>query len=412
MPGNDQDQLSFDDCTDPMVIDIFTSVLEQLRLGHLDHGDITTEHPTSIHYKDFRIPVRKLLTFALHTMDVGSITTANEWDMVDKLRELVGWNTISGPIRNWLTRHLTKPYFPASQNPYAVSTWHPKPEVDLTEVPHELLEFACAVAVADIRYSSPSSRQYAEMLLSQATALGSDTPYRLFETGSGDLPENVASSAGDGWYGQANDVSGIISVTVTQEDPRAYRAVLEYLIHVVSCPLFPNSYSIDFTGPTKNYLPIPYLETNSIDQLFQCAAHYPELFDIIADYARTAMREYEWYLGLEDHNRAMPGTFAVFALGLYDATAAALVNDYMELCDDERQEVHALFVAAAIDRNGYNATTIEYLVRCLENCPIEPELSEMTDQTPGADALEILNEVEASVDEYLWERIHYSIWGE
>lgn len=412
MSANDHVQPSFDDCTDPLASDMFTCVLKQLRLGHIHYRDITTEHPKSIQYKDVRIPIQALVEFALNELDLSSTTAADEWDTVDKLRELVGWNAISGPMCNWLRRNLTEPYFPATQNPYAVTTWNPKPEVDRTEVPHELLEFACTVAVADIRYSSPTSRQYADMLLNQAKALGSDTPRRLRETGSGDLPDTIATSAGDSWHGQANDVSGIISVTVTQENPHAYLAVLEYLIRVISCPLFPASYGIDFTGPTEDYLPIPYVETNSINQLFQCAARYPELFGIIADYARAAMREYEWYLGLEDENRAMPGTFAVFALGLYDATAAPLVNDYMELCDDEHQEVHALFVAAAIERNGYTATTIEYLVRCLENCQIEPELAEMTEKTPDADAREILNEVEANVDEYLWERIRYSIWGE
>ena len=33
-------------------------------------------------------------------------------------------------------------------------------------------------------------------------------------------------------------------------------------------------------------------------------------------YARLAMREFEWYNNLSDESCAMPGTFAVFALGL------------------------------------------------------------------------------------------------
>ena len=47
------------------------------------------------------------------------------------------------------------------------------------------------------------------------------------------------------------------------------------------------------------------------------------------------MREYEWYQNLADEACAMPGSFAVFALGLEGEQWATLVAEYLDLCDDE-----------------------------------------------------------------------------
>ena len=43
---------------------------------------------------------------------------------------------------------------------------------------------------------------------------------------------------------------------------------------------------------------------------------HPNLHPAIERYARLAMREFEWYQNLADEACAMPGSFAVFALGL------------------------------------------------------------------------------------------------
>ena len=50
-------------------------------------------------------------------------------------------------------------------------------------------------------------------------------------------------------------------------------------------------------------------------------------------YARLAMREFEWYQNLADEACAMPGTFAVFALGLEGPQWCSLVCDYLDLCE-------------------------------------------------------------------------------
>ena len=69
-------------------------------------------------------------------------------------------------------------------------------------------------------------------------------------------------------------------------------------------------------GRRRLYLPIPGLPKKGVNQLFACAVQHPDLHPAIERYARLAMREYEWYKNLADESCAMPGTFAVFALGL------------------------------------------------------------------------------------------------
>ena len=69
-------------------------------------------------------------------------------------------------------------------------------------------------------------------------------------------------------------------------------------------------------GRRRLYLPIPGLPKKGVNQLFACAVQHPNLHPAMARYARLAMREFEWYQNLADEACAMPGTFAVFALGL------------------------------------------------------------------------------------------------
>ena len=57
----------------------------------------------------------------------------------------------------------------------------------------------------------------------------------------------------------------------------------------------PGSYSVEFRGKEKIYLPIPGLPKKGVNQLFACAVQHPNLHAAIERYARLAMREFEWY---------------------------------------------------------------------------------------------------------------------
>ncbi|WP_143137590.1 DUF6138 family protein [Burkholderia ubonensis] len=67
-----------------------------------------------------------------------------------------------------------------------------------------------------------------------------------------------------------------------------------------------------FRSPAKHCLPVKGLPKKGVHQLFANATGYPELRPFIAQYARLAMREHEWYTDIDEADPAMPGTFAVF----------------------------------------------------------------------------------------------------
>ncbi|WP_415869189.1 DUF6138 family protein [Burkholderia ubonensis] len=65
-------------------------------------------------------------------------------------------------------------------------------------------------------------------------------------------------------------------------------------------------------SPAKHCLPVKGLPKKGVHQLFANATGYPQLRPFIAQYARLAMREHEWYTNIDEADPAMPGTFALF----------------------------------------------------------------------------------------------------
>lgn len=66
---------------------------------------------------------------------------------------------------------------------------------------------------------------------------------------------------------------------------------------------------------------------------------------------------------LSDEACAMPGTFAVFALGLEGEPWAPLVTEYLDLCDDEHSSLQGKFLHALIRKFGFQPWTLGVLVR-------------------------------------------------
>lgn len=94
---------------------------------------------------------------------------------------------------------------------------------------------------------------------------------------------------------------------------------------------------------------------------------YPEIHSKIEKYARLAMNECEWYNNLDGEYCAMPGTFAAFALGLYDEKYHQLVCDYLSLCDGEHQSLQGEFVLSYIEKFGFTDKGLELYRLCDKN---------------------------------------------
>ena len=142
----------------------------------------------------------------------------------------------------------------------------------------------------------------------------------------------------------------------------------------------PRSYSVEFCGKEKLYLPIPGLPKRGVNQLFACAVQHPDLHPAIERYARLAMREYEYYENFADEFCAMPGTFAVFALGLEGEQWAPLVAEYLDLCDDEHSSLQEKFLHALIRKFGCQTWTLGVLVRgAVSYTHLDPKLNTQQD---------------------------------
>lgn len=205
-----------------------------------------------------------------------------------------------------------------------------------------------------------------------AKAIGSDLPLKLKKQGSGDLPLEIAQYKDSIVSCDANDVFATIKITLKEEKEEAYLLVLNFLCRLLAFG-FPGSYTIIFKSPEKNWLPIKGLQKKGVHQLFANAARWPALYGKIEDYARLAMKEFEWYNDFEAEHCAMPGSFAVFSLGLLDVKYQTLICDYLNICDEEHQSIQGEFVLSYIEKYGFTKNGLELYNLCEKNIQQMPK---------------------------------------
>ncbi|OAB44693.1 DUF6138 family protein [Paenibacillus glacialis] len=107
-------------------------------------------------------------------------------------------------------------------------------------------------------------------------------------------------------------------------------------------------------------------------RFFANALQYSELFPKLEAYARLAMVEHEWYDDTEEEKNCVPGTYAVFGLGLTDKQYFPLVGTYMSLVDQEHQYVQQSFTLALIQHYGIDTTTLPTSDALLQSIIIQP----------------------------------------
>ena len=106
----------------------------------------------------------------------------------------------------------------------------------------------------------------------------------------------------------------------------------------------------------------------------------------------------------------MPGSYAVFGLGLKDKTYFPLVEDYMGKVDDEHQSVQNHFTVAFTERHGVHTETIPTLVKCMLHCTDSMKLKIQSDMEHGSNVMLLLDQVRG-LPYHQVEHIVYLIWG-
>ncbi|MFK4761899.1 DUF6138 family protein [Microbacterium sp. ZW T5_45] len=427
-----RDWLVFDDALrDDDVRPIFDAAVAAVHDGTASVVKISGES-----IRGFRVDGRMLLGTAVlrYGLGMGPASTfdaAHARVFTERMRALFGWHEISYTLKQWVEARLCTPYFVNRGSDWD-EKWERRADADVNGIPDSFFDFACYVAIGELKHGPSYASVSADRIFGWVSDLGSDLPARLKKHGTGTLPRELAEFRGEGVTAKANDALAVIRITQKDESEQAYAQTLDHLTRLLTTTEFPRSYAIEFRGPTKTYLPVKGLPKKGAHQLFAAAAAYPGLHPAIEAYARAAMNEFEWYQNLDGEDCAMPGTFAVFALGLADAASAPLVLDYLALVDGEHQSMHGRFIGAVIDAHGFTSEALAYLIAAAGNIQhlrhrtAYPALAadrtvletllqlraSREGEVPSAIAMLRTNLVGDSTDDPGFRAARYAIWGE
>ena len=371
------------------------------------------------------------------TMDAGKAIAFSE-----NLRRLSRWGEIDHYLLDLLKRELQEKYFVVTgredDHPWN-REYSLKPGIRAEEVPEPLLRFACYVAVSYKIYGMSFQYLDTNYLLGLVEKIQPDMVRKLKKTGTGRLPLHLQRRKTELFTASANDAFAIIRITARDSTEECCHEVLNYLCELLSQENFPRSYAVEFKGPEQRYLPITGLPKKGIHQLCACAVQYPSLHSLLERYARLAMRQYEQYTNLGDEQCALPGSFAVFALGMLGKKWRQLIWDYLNLCDNEHSRLQEKFLREYVKQFGFTADTVPVFVRgvlSMQNMKYSRDYAAWMANEESLNALleakvnlseivpsgfssdeddeEPIQETESSPEEvlqYAWETVCYVIWG-
>lgn len=363
----------------------------------------------------------------------------------ENLRRQSRWGEIDHHLLDMLKRELHEKYFVVTGNEddyWKEQEYSLKPGIRAEEVPEPLLRFACYVAVSYKIYGANYEYLSTNYLFGLVEKVRPDMVKKLREHGTGRLPLSLQKRKTEHFTASANDAFAVIRITARDSTEECCREVLNYLCELLEQEDFPRSYALEFKGPEKRYLPITGLPKKGINQLCACAAQYPSLYPLLERYARLAMRQYEQYTNLDCEQSALPGSFAVFALGMLGQEWRKLVWDYLDLCDDEHARLQEKFLREYVKQFGFTADTVPVFVRgvlSMQNMKYSKDYAAWMANAESLSALleakihlseivpsgfssdedddedeEPAEETEASPEEvlqYAWETVCYVIWG-
>ena len=257
-----------------------------------------------------------------------------------------------------------------------------------------------------------------------AKELGSKKAAMYLKEGTGILPNNLIHYKDSEVECDANDVFTQISVKIKQESATAYDKALDFIIALLKAD-FPASYYIKFSSKApKQFLDIKGIAKSPTHRFFAQALQYEELRPKLVAYAEVAMKEFQWYSDVEEGEKScMPGSYAVFGLGLIGEEYFPLVSQYFSLLDDEHQMIHKYFVSALIDRYGVNEKSLPLICQGITSAQYDMVFKNLEKEMEKPENKELLAEFlkekeaffitnkEPDFYKYYEENIYYAIYG-
>ncbi|MGG1661035.1 DUF6138 family protein [Brevibacillus sp. NRS-1366] len=346
-------------------------------------------------------------------LDAGKIITVFE-----KIQELNKGNkdklkehraNIVNALRDWVEEKLLPRCFDIHVKKWNQKEYTKKSDVDPESIDQNTMDLLLYTAVSIIKYEPAYSSDRGIGFLERAIELGSKKAPLLMKEGSGTFPQEVVYTSDEFVECKANDIFATVTISIKQESEESYARAIRFVCHLLRQG-FPKSYQIKLKSSAKQFLPIKGLAKSATHRFFANAMQYPNLLPLLEEYAREAMEEFEWYGDTEGEKNCMPGTYAVFGLGLLDPCYFPLVEDYMKVVDEEHQSVQDYFTAAFIEKHGVNAVTMPTFVGCLLHGSDSMKLKikkEMEDE----ENLRLLLERIRDLRPHEVEHIVFIIWG-
>ena len=301
-----------------------------------------------------------------------------------------------------------------------------KKDLELKNVDQAKLNLFVQQALWNIKHQRYSwdVRFACEDLERAVKELGSEKAAMYLKKGTGILPDNLIHYKDSEVECDANDVFATITIKIKQESAATYDKALDFIIALLKTD-FPRSYEIKFSSKApKLFLNIKGIAKSSTHRFFAQALQYEELHSKIAAYAEVAMREFEWYNDVEEGEKScMPGSYAVFGLGLISEEYFPLVSKYFELLDDEHQMVHKYFVSALIDRYGMNEKSLPLICQGITSAQFDMIFKNLAKELENPEKKQLLinflkeKEESFAADKnqgsykYYEEEIYYAIYG-
>ena len=301
-----------------------------------------------------------------------------------------------------------------------------KKDLEVKNIDQAKLNLFIQQALWRIKYKEYSwdVRFACEDLERAAKELGSEKAAMYLKKGTGNLPENIIHYKDNDIECDANDVFATITIKIKQESAATYDKALDFIIALLKTD-FPRSYEIKFSSKApKLFLNIKGIAKSPTHRFFAQALQYEELHSKIAAYAEVAMKEFEWYNDVEEGEKScMPGSYAVFGLGLISEEYFPLVSKYFELLDDEHQMVHKYFVSALIDRYGVNENSLPLICQGITSAQFDMVFKNLAKELENPEKKQLLinflkeKEESFAADKnqgsykYYEEEIYYAIYG-
>ena len=323
--------------------------------------------------------------------------------------------------REWKEKVFMKLYYKGEDDDYSLKKGITPEKVDA----HKLNLFV-AQALWHIKYKEYSwdVEDACEDLERAAKELGSKKAAMYLKEGTGILPNELIHYKDSDIECDANDVFAEISVKIKQESATAYDKALDFIIALLNAD-FPASYYIKFSSKApKQFLDIKGIAKSPTHRFFAQALQYEELRPKLVAYAEVAMKEFQWYNDVEEGEKScMPGSYAVFGLGLIGEEYFALVSQYFSLLDDEHQMIHKYFVSALIDRYGVNEKSLPLICQGITSAQFDMVFKNLEKEMEKPENKELLAKFlkekeaffmankEPGFYKYYEEDIYYAIYG-